>query len=1061
MVAKKSKIVPGSAADVEGLARLPDEFNSPVLRLNSRGQTLYANKFSRTIPSLIDPENERINPALAKQARDCFKAGSVKRLDFPVGDIIYELAVVPVPEQKYINIYGRDVTEAREAAAHAISLAKFPDENPAPVMRALGNGDIVFCNQASETIPGVIERGTPLRLTPSLAKTSAEAMGTRTIQTVNLKSGDRTFLFTVSPIEGEEYANIYGRDITSEIEAQQSLVEANAHLERRIAERTASVRLLQNIVLAANSAENFEAALQSALHEICTYTRWPVGHAYIVTALEGRSELVPSGIWHIETSSALSNLRQATERLRFGDSGDLPGQVVAAGREVWVENLSTRKGFRRKEFIKKAGLKSAMAFPVTVDSQVIGVLEFFAHNVTPANIEIIKTLEHVGAQLGSVAERKRAEEALAHSQKQAAVAHSRLTDALEVMGQAFVLFDKDDRMILFNGKYREVIKSFTGGVEPEIGDHFSQQLRMNAPIRHADKTPEAQEAWIQNVLKFRAQNTTRQSTDQAPDGRWYRTEGFTTSEGGTVSIYTDITDSKKNEEELAIARDAAVQANSAKSQFLANMSHELRTPLNAIIGYSELLIDDVKDDENDDYIPDLEKIKSAGKHLLGLINDILDLSKIEVGKIELYIEEFDVAEMLADVANTIKPLVAKNDNVLEVNIDKEIGKVHSDLTKLRQNLFNLLSNAAKFTKKGGLSLRATTEKSAAGELLVFAVADQGIGMTKEQLERVFDPFTQADSSTSKNYGGTGLGLTITREFCRMLGGDVTATSQPGVGTTFTMKVLADGRSLQVEDQPDAPLRSSKVSDDAPLILVIDDDLNVRDMLQRNLAASGYRTVAAGSGKDGISKAKELLPDAITLDVIMPHTDGWAVLTALKSNADTAHIPVVMVTISEDKRLGFSLGASEFLSKPVDRKKLVGVLERFLGQGENRTVLLVEDDKATREIMRKYLANENTTIIEAENGRVGIKKLSETRPALILLDLMMPEMDGFGFIEEYRKRREWHQVPIIVITAKVLTKAEKAKLEGWVDGFYSKLDTSIEQVLKDVSALLPPCKTPDK
>ncbi len=1333
MVAKRKKIRPGSHDDLEGLARLPDESTSPVMRLDPKGLLLYANKFSRTLTKLVNPKTEKVDASLVKTAIAQYKADTELRIDYPVNDVIYELAIVPVHEFEYINIYGRDVTAMREAVKQAADLAKFPNENPNPVMRALGNGNVLFCNNASEAIPGVIELGPPIRLSTQLANTAGEAMRTRETQTVKLESGDQTFLFSFSPVDGEEYANVYGRDITAEIEAQKAHIAANNQLEQRVAERTASVRLLQNIVLAANSAESFEAALQTALHEICIYTNWPVGHAYIVENRDGQSTLVPTGIWHIETSSAMADLRQATEGLRFGETADLPGQVLAEGREVWVENLSSRPEFRRKEFIEKVGLKAAMAFPVTLDSQVIGVLEFFAQDISPANIEIIKTLEHVGAQLGSVAERKRAEDALSLSQKEAAVAHSRLNDAVEAMGQAFVLFDPDDHIVLFNQKYREVIRSFTGGVEPKIGEHFVVQLTYNAVIRHADKTPEEQKAWIQEVLKYRASAKTRLSEDQAPDGRWYRTEGFTTSEGGTVSVYTDITESKNTEEELSrlakeaevahthlssaieamdqglilydaddkvvlmnkkcseimgqlagghppqvgdsfedyirrarnparkfeteddreawiqsvlknrrenkvrrsedmwldrwfrtegfptkdggtvsvftditeakkheeelarlakeaevahshlssaieamdqglvlydeadrvvllnqkcaeimaqlcggvapkvgenfetvirrsrnpsrtfdteeereawvqtvlksraenktrqsedkffdkwyrtegyptkdggtvsvftdiseakkheeelqrlldeleVARDEAVSANAAKSQFLANMSHELRTPLNAIIGYSELLIDDAEDDDNEEYIPDLEKIQNAGKHLLGLINDILDLSKIEVGKIELFIEELSVAEMLEDVSNTIKPLVEKNNNTLEISIDKAVSTIQSDLTKLRQNLFNLLSNAAKFTENGVLHVDVRLEP---GDLVAFDVKDQGIGMTPEQLGKIFDPFTQADSSTSKKFGGTGLGLTITREFCRMLGGDIFAVSEAGVGTTFTMKVAVDANSLRTEDQNADDLGlDGNVDENAPLVLIIDDDRNVRELLHRNLSASGYRTELAKNGKEGLEKAKKLKPDAITLDVVMPHTDGWSVLTQLKGSKETENIPVVMVTIAEDRSLGFSLGAAEYLSKPVDRKKLVSVLDKFLIERAGSTVLLVEDDKATRSMMRKFLEKEGATVVEADNGRRGVEAMSKNRPSLVLLDLMMPEMDGFEFVEEYRKNKSWHDIPIVVVTAKILTKEEKLKLDGWVEALYSKLESSIEDVLHDIKELLP-------
>lgn len=1194
MAANKKKIRLGSHDDIEGLARLPDESNSPVMRLDPDGVVIYANKYSRTLHDLLDPETMQIEASITQTALECYKANEETRIDYVTGDVIFELAIIPVHEFEYVNIYGRDATQIREAQKQAIDLTKFPNENPNPVMRALANGNLLFCNHASESIPGVVEQGPPIRLSTMLANTASESMRTREITSVKLESGVETYLFTYTPVEGEDYVNIYGRNISSEIDAQNALVAANEQLERRVAERTASVRLLQNIVLAANSADSFEAALQTAVHEICIYANWPVGHAYVVEHKDGQSHLVPSGIWHIETASQLSDLGAATENLRFGDVSGLPGRVLAESREVWIENLETYDDFRRGEFADQAGLRAGMAFPITINQQVIGVIEFFAQDVTPANIEIIKTLEHVGAQLGSVAERKAAEAEVKKSREEAELAHLRMTDALEVIGQGFVLFDKDDNIALFNTKYAERIRGILGR-DPVVGDSFESIMRASAEVNYIPDSMENKEQWVQRILRDRKETKQRDSISKQNDGTWFRAEGYETSDGGTVSIFTDVTELKEKEEELAemarqselahvrlhdgiqalgqgfalfdqderyvmfndkyadmidvlarrpvvgesfaevlkdtkrndfgdltreewmknvlderksdkarnstnrlpdgswykaegfrtrdggnvsvftditelkehekeldalvkelgVARDAAVDANSAKSQFLANMSHELRTPLNAIIGYAELLADDAEDDENEEYIPDLQKIQNAGKHLLGLINDILDLSKIEVGKIELYVEEISVSEMMEDVSNTIKPLVDKNNNTLEIEMGEGVDTIHSDLTKLRQNLFNLLSNAAKFTENGALSVKTRIEPSPSGDLIVFDVTDEGIGMTPEQLDRIFDPFTQADSSTSKKFGGTGLGLTITREFSRMLGGDILAVSEAGVGTTFTMKVAVDGTALvnkQGEDEPRAG-NTSDVSEDSPLVLIIDDDPNVRELLHRNLNVAGYRTEMAVNGKEGLKKAKELLPDAITLDVIMPTADGWSVLSQLKSTKATANIPVVMVTIAEDRSLGFSLGASEYLSKPVDRKKLVRVLDKFLQHREGESVLLIEDDEPTRTVMRLYLEKEGASVVEATNGREGIEALEQATPSMILLDLMMPEMDGFGFIEEYRKRPEWHTIPVVVVTAKSLTEDEKRKLDGWVDALYSKLESSIDDVLKDIQSKL--------
>jgi signal transduction histidine kinase/DNA-binding response OmpR family regulator len=511
--------------------------------------------------------------------------------------------------------------------------------------------------------------------------------------------------------------------------------------------------------------------------------------------------------------------------------------------------------------------------------------------------------------------------------------------------------------------------------------------------------------------------------------------------------------------ELAEARDAALEATRLKSEFLANMSHELRTPLNAIVGYSEMLMENAEDSGREDELADLQKIRAAGEHLLALINEVLDLSKIEAGKLELHLETVDVSPMLQDMVSTIAPLVAKNDNRLEVRWAGDLGAVQADLTKVRQALFNLLSNACKFTSNGVITLAVARERLNGVEWIRFEVSDTGIGISPDQMKKLFQAFSQADASTSRKYGGTGLGLLLSRRFCQMMGGDITVDSVPGQGSTFTVRLPVDGMVLEAPDSPreeETSIAATTSAQGLPTVLVIDDDPMARELLQRFLDQEGLHMVGAASGEEGLRLAKELRPAVITLDVLMPGMDGWAVLGALKADPALASIPVIMATFVDDKNRGFALGATDFLTKPINRADLARVLKKFHDANPSCPVLIVEDQAGLRELMRRMLEQEGWVVAEAENGRVALDRVAENRPALIVLDLMMPEMDGFSFLEALRQRAPWRSIPIVVVTAKDLTEEDRQRLNGYVQYVVDKGSHDQEELLQEVADRIASC-----
>jgi adenylate cyclase len=626
---------------------------------------------------------------------------------------------------------------------------------------------------------------------------------------------------------------------------------------------------------------------------------------------------------------------------------------------------------------------------------------------------------------------------------EAQAARQRLIDALESITQGFALYDPDDRMIIANSRYkqmaaREVAQIVAPGIAFETLVRTIAEMRL---VGQAETIGDPEE-WVRNRLE-RHHNPGEPIVRQQPDGRWVQISERRTEDGGFVGVWTDITDLKTKEVELEQARDEALQANQAKSSFLATMSHELRTPLNAIIGLSEMLT------KHADRVPparreeSMTRVLNAGRHLLNLINEVLDLSKIEAGKMDMQLERVAVPGLIDEVVATTRGLAEKNRNRLEVSGGSAAAAVHADPLRVRQILLNLMSNACKFTSNGTVSLKVVPVRHAGRAAIAFEVGDTGIGMTPAQLGKLFEEFMQADASTTRQFGGTGLGLAISRRLARMMGGDITVTSEHGKGSTFTAvlpaaEALSNAAEVPVSGPADRKVEAAAAPDaksPAPsnTILVIDDDATAREILSGHLHELGFNVAQAADGQSGLNEARRLRPAAITLDVLMDGMDGWAVLAALKADDNLKNTPVIIVSIDDNREKGLALGAAGYLVKPVGHADLAGLMASVgTVEGDAKSfVLVVDDDADYLALVRGALEARGYEVGTALSAHAAAVQLAKRIPDIILLDLVMSKVSGFEFIDLLQRHPSWRQIPVMMITAKDLDASERRRLEGGI------------------------------
>jgi signal transduction histidine kinase/DNA-binding response OmpR family regulator len=751
------------------------------------------------------------------------------------------------------------------------------------------------------------------------------------------------------------------------------------------------------------------------------------------------------------------------------DRGSLAGRVGLDRRATQIPDVLTDPDYGRSDAQRAAGYRTIMGVPMLLDDEVVGVLSLWRNQVDPFSDRAVEVLTTFAAQaalavrtvdLVRVLESRTHELARKVNQLEAlgAVGQgvSSSLNLIEVLTtiimQAVIMSRTDGGSIYeFDEDTQEFRLRAACGTRPEVLDALRRTriglddtfLGKAATRGHPMGLPDLRDAPLDPHLRVLAEGGWR-SLVAFPMRREDRIVGALVvrryTPGHLPDEITDLLESFASQSALALInaqlyrrlerQSAALEvASRHKSEFLASMSHELRTPLNAIIGFSEVLLERMFGELNERQDEYLRDIWSSGKHLLELLNDILDLSKIEAGQMVLNRSEFVVRKSLEYCISLVREQAVKQRIHLSLEVDPEVGLLDADRLRFRQVVLNLLSNAVKFTPEGG---RVAVRASIQGEDLVVTVADTGVGVAAEDRQRIFDSFQQGTRPAGQAEG-TGLGLTLSKRIVELHAGRLWLESEVGTGSTFGFALPAGSDEPALTSVPqagtDAGLTTEPATGPGPTVVVVEDDRRSFDLLRAHLEAANVRVVGARDGEEGLDTVRRLSPAGVILDILLPGIDGWEVLAQLKADPRTAPIPVIVVSMLDERGRGCALGAAEYLVKPVDKEQLLAAVYRAVAMPERKTVVAIDDDPLAIELARANLEAAGWTVLGAASGQEGLALIRERQPSVVLLDLLMPGMNGFEVVEALRAEPGTKTIPVVILTSKSMTSEDKKRLKG--------------------------------